>query len=62
MSSTTCEICHFHPATRSVSIIEDGVRRDIPVCDVHRRVALADAGRNATPVRALETSASSTFA
>jgi hypothetical protein len=62
MSSTICEICHFHPATRSVSIVEEGARRDVPVCDVHRRVVLADAARTWTPARAGETSASKSFA
>jgi hypothetical protein len=41
MPGMVCEICRFHPATQQVAIVEGGRRREVPVCDVHRRVALA---------------------
>jgi hypothetical protein len=41
MPGVVCEICRFHQATQHVTIIEGGRRREVPVCDVHRRLALA---------------------
>ncbi len=38
-----CEICRFHQATQQVAVVEGGRSRDVPVCDVHRRLALAGA-------------------
>ena len=40
MPSMSCEICRFHPATRTVAVIEAGHKREMKVCDVHRRVAM----------------------
>jgi len=37
--SAICEICQFHPATQRVAVIADGHKREVLVCDVHRRVA-----------------------
>lgn len=47
MPGMVCEICRFHPATQQVAIEEGGQRREVAVCDVHRRVALAGSAASA---------------